>query len=253
MLTCPLCANKDFWIDNGDDDYNDSYLNETLADEDRRNKFFKEAKQTKCQKCGKTFVSSCCIFTKIIIQKHRNKGLQQGPDYDTPALAEEKRQCSLTTEKFAKLQEMFASSDNLLNYLPTEDLKERYNDAKKIINNNVSDKAKIGIIRPLVEAFLNHENKEEENNKIREAIKTLGKNNKELSKALHKIVDDTLKGVHIKPEELNNDPKSVFFTLEALFTKLYLMPKEEEKIKEEFENKKQALEARFQSLLDNLK
>ncbi|MFL1781472.1 hypothetical protein ABSA28_01197 [Candidatus Hepatincolaceae symbiont of Richtersius coronifer] len=125
--------------------------------------------------------------------------------------------------------------------MPTPDLKRTYLDVKAIINDNqLSKEAKLGLVRPLIEAFVNQENNVVENNDIRKSIKNL--NNEELEKVLHKIVDDTLKGVHIKMIPLNNNPEDVLLLLEALFTKRYVIPIEEEKLRKEFEKRKLDIE-----------
>lgn len=161
----------------------------------------------------------------------------QGKYYICFYFDEQCKGLTFSVEDFKKVISIYYVSSNLIPYLPTEELKRTYGDAKAITKDcNISSKTQMAVIRPLIEAFLNERNNVTENNNIREAISKL--DDKGLEKQLHKIVDATLKGVHIKVIPLNNNPKEVILLLETLFNKLYKLPKEEAKIKEEYEQKK---------------
>jgi hypothetical protein len=161
-----------------------------------------------------------------------------------------------TLEDFQEITTQYYVNSNLDNYLPNANLKRTHADAKNIIElSNVSSEAKMGIIRPLIEAFINYHNNVEEDNKVREGINSVSEklSDPQLKSALHDIVSDTLKGVHIKIDPLSNNPKDMLLLLETLFTKLYKLPIEEAKLQKEFEDRKSLIEESFQRKISLIK
>jgi len=221
MARCPHCEHINY-----------GNFNDVMHDDSCRIQFFNNKNRKKC-KC-----SRCLKFFYLIEYIYRKYGFY---DYSF----------SLTEEVFNDLQKNFGQSD-VINYLPNENLKQRYNDAQKIIEiSEVSDEIKMGSMRPLIECFVNYENGEIENNKIRGAIKKLG--DEELEKGLHKILDDALKGVHVKEEQLNNDPKYIMECLELLFIKKYLLPVEKQKIEDDFKQRTSEIDKIYEDKLKNIK
>ena len=223
MACCPSCPYcKPQYIND---------VRDIMYTDEWRTQFFQNVEKVKCPTC----------YTYFYITNSTSY------DYDN---AEYIRSFSLTQEEWKVLNQEF-NNNRLVNYLPNDTFKTRYQDSKKILQIDVSSEAKMATIRPLIECFLNAQNNIADSEKIRLEIKNL--ENKQLHSSLHKIVDDTLKGVHVKEEVLKNDPKYVLELLEALFTKIYLMPIEEEKIKQKFNDEQLKLEENLQNLLNNLK
>ncbi|XWO13589.1 hypothetical protein HPDP_00287 [Candidatus Hepatincola sp. Pdp] len=220
MADCPYCKRFD----------ND--LNHIVHDKELKNLFFTNIKKYTCAECYNNFfyIDEKYIKTNTGFKHFKKQHIKE--------------------EQFNQLKQQF-DKNNLVDYLPNDEFKLRYNDAQEILKTSVSSKSKIATIRPLIESFLNERNGVEEENDIRKSIKTL--DNKELHSALHKIVDDTLKGAHIKKEELKNNPKYILDILDTLFTKLYVIPIQKEKLTEGFKKRELAINKQLETQLQKIK
>ena len=231
---CPYCKSQECEI--SDDD-----LSNIMYTEDWRKQFFQNVEKVKCSKCFENFYYANSIC-------YRRDSFDS--DYE-----EVTRYYSVTQERWKELNQEF-NNNNLVNYLPNDTFKTRYQDSKKILQTNVSSESKMANIRPLIECFINDHNGVAENKHLKTAIEKFSKLNSENEKLqtyLEAIVKDTNIGIHCKEDKLKNDPKYVLELLEALFTKIYLIPAEEEKIKQKFNNEQLKLEENLQNLLNNLK
>lgn len=237
MSSCPDCENIKI------DSHSSLSLNSIMHNEKAKICFFKNAISYKCSLCYKDFIQTRVFYSykgSNIFDFSTDKGSYCANFF-------------IMIEKFNDLKTTF-DINQLIDYLPNDNLKRTYKDALTIINNNpnLSNEIKMGSIRPVLEAFINYENNVEEDKKVRVALYTLAENNhnnlpEDYYSRLHVILDETLKGVHIKKEKLSHDPDYVLQVLETLFTKIYMLPKEKKKLEEYIKEET----ARIDKLLNN--
>lgn len=220
MADCPYCKRFD----------ND--LNHIVHDKELKNLFFTNIKKYTCAECYNNFfyIDEKYIKTNTGFKHFKKQHIKE--------------------EQFNQLKQNF-NKNYLVDYLPNDEFKTRYTDAQEILKTSVSSKSKMAPIRPLIEVFINERNSVEEENDVRKAVNKLDE--KELHSALHKILDDTLKGVHIKKEELNNNPQYILDVLDTLFTKLYVIPMQKEKLTEEFKQKERVINQQLEIQLQKIK